>query len=95
MFLISLCMALLSANTNAYIGYNNHLIDMVPQKKLASYLVLQSMLLAPFTFGSTLAGGMSQIMGYGAVFVIALGISLAGLFLSLRYFRPADDSSPS
>ena len=95
MFLISLCMALLSANTNAYIGYNNHLIDMVPQKKLASYLVLQSMLLAPFTFGSTLAGGMSQIMGYGAVFVIALGISLAGLFLSLRYFRSADDSSPS
>lgn len=86
MILLSLCMSLLTANVTAFIGYNNHLIDSVSDEKRPSYYILQNVLLAPFTFGATAAGAIAQTAGYGFVFLVILGVSIAGVFFSQRYF---------
>lgn len=77
---------LLSCNVGGAQGYNHHLISIVSQEDRAHYLVLLSILTAPFTLGSILAGFLADQIGYIAVYLLFAFIAATGLYTTLRFF---------
>jgi MFS family permease len=66
----------------------NFAADCAPEAKRPTYIGLMNAWIGPFYVASVFGGGIAEAFGYGAVFVIGIGFSLAGFLLLLRVDEP-------
>ena len=91
---MSIVIMLLSSNVSNNQSYDHHIISVVPDKSLAHYIVLASIISAPFTLASVLAGFLSDVFGYTLVFILFAIITVISVsvtfyrFFSKNYVEP-------
>lgn len=86
---IVIFIALGGANAVTVIGDPNMSIEMAPAERTSLYLGTTSTLLAPFfIFGPLIAGALIDVVGYDAIFAVALAFAVAGMVLALRMPEP-------
>ena len=86
--MLPLCaaMILVSINSSASNGYNQHMIAIVDEENRASYIVLLALLCAPMAFSSTLAGAIADHWGFLPVYAIVVAASLIGMAQTWHFF---------
>lgn len=72
---------LIKVNACAWLGYTNHVIDNVDPTDRAYYLVIQSLVNFPTTFGPWLVGVAAATIGFGWAFGGLLLVALAGFLI--------------
>ena len=78
-----------SANAVTVIGDPNMSIEMADTRRTSVYIGTTSTLLAPFfIFGPLLAGVFVSTVGYTTIFITALFLSIASIFLALSVKEP-------
>ncbi|MGI6004295.1 MAG: MFS transporter [Christensenellales bacterium] len=85
--LMGLAMIFMSFNLGAHHAYNHHVISIVPQRDRAQYFVLLSLLVAPFTLSSILAGTITDVFGYLPAYLLQAIVAVGGLFYALRFYK--------
>ncbi len=83
-----------SAKSSAAIGMQNHVLDLAPVAQRDTYVGFNNVLAIPLAFATVLAGVLSDRLGLGALYGVALALSLctvASAYLWMaepRDFRP-------
>lgn len=83
---LSIAMILVALNVPAYTAYTQQMIAMAPAGKSPEYLVLCSVVLCPFAFGTYFAGLIAGRFGYLPVYLIMLISGLLGTVLVWQHF---------
>ena len=86
---------LLTCNVGAKQSYDYYVAGIVSEQDRAHYLVLLSVLLAPFTLGSILAGLMADLWGFVPVYVLFALICACGVTVTFRAFFYHKDGAAS
>ena len=92
---LSISMVLIMLNTSAWIGYQNHMIVIVPEEKRALYIVLANVLMAPLALAPFFAGVISERWGYAPVYGIMLLAGCLGALLVYRSFFSKGSNLPT
>lgn len=87
--LLYLIALLTGVNMGCWLGFVNYTMDIVSEEDRPVYLVLNSIIIFPFTFLSYFAGIAADILGFVPLFIIGLIASFIGLLLSfgLKYVK--------
>ncbi len=92
---LGLSMVLIALNTSAWLGYQNHMVVIVPEDKRALYVVLANVLMAPMSLATYYAGVISERWGYAPVYAIMLLAGSAGALLVYRSFFSSRSKLPA
>jgi len=83
---MSIVIMLLSSNVSNNQCFDHHVISVVPGESLAHYIVLVSIVTAPFTLASVFAGFLSDVLGYTVVFILFAIIAVIAVVVTIRQF---------
>ncbi|NLV59778.1 MAG: MFS transporter [Clostridiales bacterium] len=90
---LSVTMILIAVNTPANNGFFQHMITQVDARLRADTVVLSSLVVAPLSFGTYLAGLMVETVGYMPVYLLMLVFGVIG-FLLVRRRIPLEQADP-
>lgn len=81
---LSATMALIALNTPAYTGFAQQMIAIVDEVNRPAYIVMSGLIMAPFSFGTYLAGLVVERFGYLPVYAAMLLSGAAGFYIVYR-----------
>jgi hypothetical protein len=82
---LSLAMVLNKFTYVAYSAFTQHVVAIVEEAERANYIVLTSILTAPATFGTTVAGAIAN-WAFWPVYLIMLASGVSGAILTHHFF---------
>jgi hypothetical protein len=71
----------------AFMGYNNSIYDRLPREHFPAYMVLQQIVLLPFTALPYLAGLIAQTMSFLPLFALVAAFGVGGIVYGVYYAR--------
>jgi hypothetical protein len=90
---LSVTMILIAVNTPANSGFFQHMITQVDEQLRADTVVLSSLVVAPLSFGTYLAGLIVEKAGYLPVYLLMLAFGVMG-FVLVRRRIPLEQADP-